>query len=92
MAGPNQPFGIHACPRACRYRKLLLLDDGREVAYEKCLLATGGTPKNLPEFEDKSLSDNVVLFRTVTPPPFHPKLHPYQPPCVTLSLLPFSGF
>lgn len=46
------------------YRKLLLLDDGRQVTFEKCLLATGGTPKNLPVLEDKSLEDNVVLFRT----------------------------
>lgn len=47
--------------------KYLELDDGRVVVYDKLLLATGGTPKNLPIFEQASndIKSRVVLFRTV---------------------------
>ena len=43
------------------------LDNNWEIAYDKCLIATGGQPKNLPAVEanwDK-LKDNVTLFRNV---------------------------
>lgn len=35
-------------------KKIAFLDDGTEIQYEKCLLATGIHPKNLPVFEDTS--------------------------------------
>ncbi|XP_039264557.2 apoptosis-inducing factor 1, mitochondrial-like [Styela clava] len=37
------------------------LDDGTEIKYEKCLIATGGEPKNLPAF--KKLGNKTTLFR-----------------------------
>lgn len=37
------------------------LDDGTEIKYGKCLIATGGEPKNLPVFED--VGDKTTLFR-----------------------------
>lgn len=42
-----------------------VLEDGREIHYEKCLIATGGQPKNLPVFEKPELSGKVTLYRTV---------------------------
>lgn len=30
------------------------LDDGKEISYRKCLVATGAKPKNLPIFENAS--------------------------------------
>lgn len=38
----------------------------REVRYGKCLIATGGQPKNLPVFEKPELADKVTLYRTVS--------------------------
>lgn len=35
-------------------KKIAFLDDGTEIQYDKCLLATGIHPKNLPVFEDGS--------------------------------------
>lgn len=43
-----------------------VLEDGREVRYGKCLIATGGQPKNLPVFEKPELADKVTLYRTVS--------------------------
>lgn len=37
------------------------LDNGAQVKFEKCLIATGGQPKNLPVFEN--LKDKTTLFR-----------------------------
>lgn len=47
--------------------KLVKLDNNWEIAYDKCLIATGGRPRNLPAFEKQwsSLKDNVTLFRNV---------------------------
>ncbi|XP_050035001.1 apoptosis-inducing factor 1, mitochondrial-like [Dermacentor andersoni] len=42
-----------------------ILEDGREITYGKCLIATGGQPKNLPVFEKPELAGKVVLYRTV---------------------------
>ncbi|EGD75840.1 apoptosis-inducing factor short isoform 1 [Salpingoeca rosetta] len=48
------------------YDKILELDDGRAILYNKCLIATGGRPKRLRQFENKGdLSDRVIYFRTV---------------------------
>lgn len=46
--------------------KRLRMADGRVVVYDKCLLATGGSPKNLEVFEDapESIKEHVNLFRT----------------------------
>ncbi|XP_037070925.1 apoptosis-inducing factor 1, mitochondrial-like [Pollicipes pollicipes] len=39
------------------------LDDGSEITYDKCLLATGGQPRSLPALE--AVRDKVTLFRTI---------------------------
>ncbi|KZC15042.1 Putative apoptosis-inducing factor 1, mitochondrial [Dufourea novaeangliae] len=46
--------------------KTVTLDDGYELKYEKCLIATGASPKNLPVFEsiDDELKDKIITFRT----------------------------
>lgn len=43
------------------------LDNGQVLGYEKCLIATGGKPKNLPVFENASLEvqKRVFLFRKI---------------------------
>ena len=43
------------------------LDNNWEIGYDKCLIATGGKPKNLPVFEKQwdKLKDKVTLFRNV---------------------------
>lgn len=41
------------------------LEGGREIRYGKCLIATGGLPKNLPVLDVPELADKVTLFRTV---------------------------
>lgn len=43
------------------------LDNNWEIAYDKCLIATGGKPKNLGVFESEwtKLKDKVTLFRNV---------------------------
>ena len=48
--------------------KKVRLDNNWEIAYEKCLLATGGKPKNLPIFENswEKFNNNVTLFRNVS--------------------------
>lgn len=35
-------------------RRIAYLDDGKEIQYDKCLIATGAVPKNLPLFEGAS--------------------------------------
>jgi len=48
--------------------KTVRLDNAWEIAYDKCLIATGGRPKNLPIFEkewEKGMSDKVTLFRSI---------------------------
>lgn len=47
--------------------KKLTLDTGVEISFDKCLLATGGRPKNLPLFRkaSASLKEKVSLYRTV---------------------------
>ena len=48
--------------------KKVKLDNNWEIAYDKCLLATGGKPKNLPVFEKswEKYSSKVTLFRNVS--------------------------
>jgi NAD(P)H-nitrite reductase large subunit len=47
------------------YQKKLVLDNGDTVTYDKCLLATGGTPKCPPVFEEASeaVKKRVILYR-----------------------------
>lgn len=44
-----------------------ILIDGTEIKYNKCLIATGSTPKNLPVFENAApnVKERVSLFKTV---------------------------
>nr|XP_018901007.1 PREDICTED: apoptosis-inducing factor 1, mitochondrial [Bemisia tabaci] len=44
-----------------------ILEDGKEIKYEKCLIATGGKPKNLPVFAEASdeIKNKITLFRNV---------------------------
>ncbi|XP_017760262.1 PREDICTED: apoptosis-inducing factor 1, mitochondrial isoform X2 [Eufriesea mexicana] len=46
--------------------KTVLLDDGYEMKYDKCLIATGASPKNLPVFESiqGDLKRKIATFRT----------------------------
>ncbi|XP_053976835.1 apoptosis-inducing factor 1, mitochondrial isoform X1 [Hylaeus volcanicus] len=46
--------------------KTVILDDGYEIKYDKCLVATGASPKNLPIFEsiEDNLKDKIITFRT----------------------------
>merc|ERR1712136_136471 len=42
------------------------LDDGTQIGYDKCLIATGGTPRNLDVLKSNSeVNDKVTLFRKV---------------------------
>lgn len=47
--------------------KRLILDNGDAVFYDKCLLATGGHPQNLPLFEEAptAIKSNVILYRNL---------------------------
>ena len=47
--------------------KTVRLDNNWEIGYDKCLIATGGKPKNLPVFEKSwpALESKVTLFRNV---------------------------
>ncbi|XP_043560419.1 apoptosis-inducing factor 1, mitochondrial [Chiloscyllium plagiosum] len=43
------------------------LDNGSEIAYDKCLIATGGTPRNLPALEraGEEVQKRTTLFRKI---------------------------
>lgn len=43
------------------------LDKGEKISYNKCLIATGSKPKNIPIFEnaDKSIKKHITLFKTI---------------------------
>lgn len=47
--------------------KTIKLDNGLEISYDKCLLATGGKPRNLPIFSEASaeLKERVSLYRKI---------------------------
>lgn len=46
--------------------KTVSLEDGHEIKYNKCLIATGASPKNLPIFEstEDEVTDKITTFRT----------------------------
>lgn len=48
------------------YNKTAILDDGYEIKYDKCLLATGASPKSLPIFDsaDENVKSRIISFRT----------------------------
>lgn len=43
------------------------LTDGTEIKYQRCLIATGSTPKNLPIFENAptKVKERISLFKTI---------------------------
>lgn len=43
--------------------RIVVIDDGRKFSYEKCLLAVGGKPYEVP-VADSSISDRITTFRT----------------------------
>lgn len=45
----------------------VFLQDGTQIKYDKCLIATGGKPKNLPIFEHASteIQNKALLFRNI---------------------------
>ena len=48
--------------------KTVRLDNGWEIAYDKCLIATGGRPKSIPAVDnapDSVKQDRVTFFRDV---------------------------
>lgn len=45
-------------------KKIATLDDGRKIKFEKCLIATGGSPKQLSVFDGFG-KDHVSTFRSV---------------------------
>ncbi|XP_022086812.1 apoptosis-inducing factor 1, mitochondrial-like [Acanthaster planci] len=49
------------------HKKAVILDDGKVVKYDKCLLATGGTPRNLPAFRKagEEVKKRTTLFRNI---------------------------
>lgn len=49
------------------HAKRLKLSDGSIIKYDKCLLATGGTPKNIPLFSlvDEDIKKHIHLYRGV---------------------------
>ncbi|ETN74974.1 pyridine nucleotide-disulfide oxidoreductase, partial [Necator americanus] len=52
--------------RLCPDEKKAYLDDNTCVKYDKCLIATGGKPKTLPELENSAeVRDKVVYLRGV---------------------------
>ncbi|XP_035234131.1 LOW QUALITY PROTEIN: apoptosis-inducing factor 1, mitochondrial-like, partial [Stegodyphus dumicola] len=46
--------------------QIVYLENGGKISYEKCLIATGSKPKNLPVFEkvEDSIKKHITLFRT----------------------------
>ncbi|XP_026684577.1 apoptosis-inducing factor 1, mitochondrial-like [Diaphorina citri] len=50
-------------------KKVATLEDGKAIRFDKCLLATGASPKNLPVFQNNpqagQISDRLTLYRNV---------------------------
>uniref|UniRef100_A0A182NTR9 FAD/NAD(P)-binding domain-containing protein n=1 Tax=Anopheles dirus TaxID=7168 RepID=A0A182NTR9_9DIPT len=57
-------YGVH---RLDVVDRKAILTDGTEIAYDKCLIATGARPKNLPIFQSapRAVRDRVTLFKSV---------------------------
>lgn len=69
----DEPNGGVAIVRGYKVQKIdvenriAILTDGTEIKYQKCLIATGSVPKNLPIFENASakLKEHISLFKTI---------------------------
>lgn len=69
----DEPNGGVAIVRGYTVKKLdvenrvAILTDDTEIKYEKCLIATGSSPKTLPIFEEAStkIKERVTLFKTI---------------------------
>lgn len=69
----DDPHGGVAIVRGYTVKKLdvenrvATLTDGTEIKYQKCLIATGSTPRTLPVFEKASpeIKERVTLFKTI---------------------------
>eukprot|EP01135_Chromosphaera_perkinsii_P000140 Nk52_evm36s32 gene=Nk52_evmTU36s32 len=50
------------------YKKSVVLSNGSKVKFDKCLLATGGVPKNLDVFKQapKEVAQSLTLFRKIS--------------------------
>ncbi|KAK0098703.1 hypothetical protein PV326_004857 [Microctonus aethiopoides] len=48
------------------FNKIVTLNDGYEIKYNKCLIATGASPKNHPIFDnaDDNVKSKIILYRT----------------------------
>nr|APA32591.1 mitochondrial apoptosis-inducing factor 1 [Apostichopus japonicus] len=57
----------HQVVRLDVHKKTVTLDDGTKITYDKCLIATGGNPRNLPEIEKagSDVMERVTLFRNI---------------------------
>lgn len=49
------------------FRRKAYLEDGYEIEYDKCLIATGSSPKNLPVFAEASekIKERISLYRDI---------------------------
>jgi programmed cell death 8 (apoptosis-inducing factor) len=70
---PTAEYGGVAVARGWTVKELdvrkqtATLDDGKVIKFEKCLIATGASPKNLPIFSEVSpeLKEKITLFRNL---------------------------
>src|SRR5699024_6470330 len=61
IIAPDLP--IHLPKKLDVNKKSIITEDGTVYKFDKCLLATGGTPRVVPGYE--SFPDRVTTFRTV---------------------------
>ncbi|XP_071613901.1 apoptosis-inducing factor 1, mitochondrial isoform X2 [Heliangelus exortis] len=73
---PDLPFVEHGGVAVLCGKKVVHMDvrgntvklnDGTQISYDKCLIATGGTPRNLPAIEraGKDVQKRLTLFRKI---------------------------
>lgn len=70
MDAPNGGVAIvrgYKVERVDVENRTAILTDGTEIKYQKCLVATGSVPKNLPIFENASakVKEHISLFKTI---------------------------
>nr|XP_027236155.1 apoptosis-inducing factor 1, mitochondrial-like [Penaeus vannamei] len=65
----NGEFALkgHMAVKLDVHKKRVYLDDGTEITYDKCLIATGGKPKSLPILDraGEDIQKRVTLFRGI---------------------------
>ncbi|XP_055921864.1 putative apoptosis-inducing factor 1, mitochondrial isoform X2 [Eupeodes corollae] len=69
LDNPNGGIAIaqgYALKKIDAKNRIATLDDGTQIEYEKCLLATGCSPKSLPVFENapKNIQDKIMYYRS----------------------------